>query len=95
MVSKEQIIKKLRDIADPELNIDIWTLGLIYKIDIKKSDINIKMTFTFPSCPYGPWLLENVRSKISSIKGIKNVNVELTFDPPWEPSDKLKVMLGI
>jgi metal-sulfur cluster biosynthetic enzyme len=95
MVTKEQIIKKLKNVLDPELNIDVWTLGLIYKIIIKKSDINIKMTFTFPGCPYGPWLLENVRSKISSIKGIKNVNVELTFDPPWEPSDELKGMLGI
>lgn len=95
MVTKEQIIDKLKTINDPELNLDIWTLGLIYDININKNDVTIKMTFTFPGCPYGPALLDNVRTTISEIKEVKKVNVDLTFDPPWKPSEELKEMLGI
>ena len=53
------------------------------------------MTFTSPMCPYGPALLEDVKQKLAEIKGIKNINVEVVFDPTWEPSDDLRAMLGV
>ena len=95
MATKEQVIDKLRQVKDPELDLDIWTLGLIYNIEIKSPIINIKMTFTFPGCPYGPWLLESVRKEVSSIKGINKVDIDLTFDPIWRPTEEVKEMLGL
>ncbi|MBI2670919.1 metal-sulfur cluster assembly factor [Candidatus Woesearchaeota archaeon] len=95
MVKKEDVIEKLKTVYDPELNLDIWTLGLVYDINISNSTINIKMTFTFPGCPYGPLLLDNVKKEVSTIKDIKIVNIELTFNPPWQPSQELKEMLGL
>ena len=95
MVNKEQIIEKLKTVEDPELNLDIWTLGLVYDIYVNKSDIKVRMTFTFPGCPYGPMLLDNVKKSVSGIEGVKNVDVELTFDPLWKPSEELKEILGL
>lgn len=94
MITEKDIIKKLKNVFDPELHIDIYTLGLIYEIKINKSNIDIKMTFTFPGCPYGPWLLESVKQELSKMKGVKMVNINLTFDPPWQPNDEIKGMLG-
>jgi len=95
MITKQQVISKLKKVNDPELRIDIWTMGLIYDINIDKSIIRIKMTFTTPGCPYGPWLLDSVKNEVSKIKGVKKVDIDLTFDPLWKPSENLKEMLGI
>lgn len=94
-VKKEQIIEALKKVVDPELNIDIWTLKLVYDINIKKDVVGIKMTFTSPFCPYGPMLLENVKQKVKSVKSIKKVNIDVVFDPPWEPPEELKTMYGV
>ena len=95
-ILKEQIIEVLKKVNDPELNIDVWTLGLIYNIDIKENnDLNIKMTFTTPMCPYGPWLVEDIKKKLLEIKEANSVNVEITFNPPWQPSEELRAMLGV
>ena len=61
MPSKEDVIEMLKKVEDPELGLDIWTLGLVYLIDIKESHLKITMTFTSPMCPYGPMLLDMVR----------------------------------
>ena len=95
MVTKKDVIKVLKTINDPEIQIDIWTLELIYDLKIKNDKVYIKMTFTSPMCPYIPAFLEEIKTKVSEIKGVKEANVEVTFDPPWEPSKKLRAVLGV
>ncbi len=94
-LSQESAIEALKSVEDPELGIDVWNLGLIYKIDIKeKNKINIDMTFTTPFCPYGPTLIEDVKDSLKKA-GFKTPEVEITFEPPWEPTDEVKMMLGL
>ena len=95
MVTKEQVIQVLQVVFDPEIQVDVWTLGLIYNVEAKENIVNIKMTFTSPMCPYGPMLMDDIKSKVMEIKDVKAVNIEITFDPPWKPSDELRATLGI
>ena len=94
MITKENIITALKNVEDPELHIDVWTLGLIYDIDIKEKEVNIKMTFTTPFCPFGPALVEEVEEEIKKT-GATKVQVDVVFDPPWKPSEELREMLGV
>jgi metal-sulfur cluster biosynthetic enzyme len=95
MASREEIVEALKTVVDPELFIDIWTLGLVYDITKVDNEVNIKMTFTSPACPAGPYLVEEVRKKVGALQEVENTNVEIVFQPPWQPSDDLKAMLGI
>jgi len=95
MATKEEVIEVLKKVNDPEIGIDVWTLELIYNVDIKDAKINIKMTFTSPMCPYGPMLVEEIKSKISELQSVKEVDVEITFEPPWKPSEELRATLGV
>lgn len=95
MPTKEEIIETLKSIIDPELFIDIWTLGLIYDINLNDKVLNIRMTFTSPACPAGPQLAYEVRSKTEDMEGVAETNVEVVFDPPWQPSEELKALMGI
>ncbi len=92
---KKSIVEVLKTIEDPELGIDIWTLGLIYNIDLEEKTVHIRMTFTSIMCPVGPIIVESVQNKIKEIEGIEDIKVEVTFDPPWEPSEELRDMLGV
>ena len=93
--NKYVINNVLKTVNDPELGIDIVTLELIYNVNVENDKVDVKMTFTSPMCPYGPMLVEEVKTKVSELKGIKEVNVEVTFDPPWEPSKELRATLGV
>jgi len=96
MVTKEDIIEVLKTVEDPELFMDVWSLGLIYEINVSKTKVDILMTFTTPMCPYGPMLLDMIEDAIKEkYSSIKEVKVEVTFDPPWEPSDELRAMFGV
>ena len=98
MVSKEEVIEVLKKVNDPEIQYDIWSLGLVYGIDIDGKKIKITMTFTSPMCPYGPVLMDDVRRQVSAIEGVGEVEVEITFSPPWGPekmSEEAKIGLGI
>ena len=95
MATKEEVIEVLKKVNDPEIGIDVWTLELIYNVDVNEDKINIKMTFTTPMCPYGPMLVEEIKSKISELESVKEVDVEITFDPPWKPSEELRATLGV
>ncbi len=91
----DEITNILKTVEDPELHIDVVSLGLIYNIEKKEKDIKITMTFTSPMCPFGPQLVEEVKDKIQKqIKG-STVEVELTFDPPWTPTEEIKTLLGV
>ena len=97
MASKEQVIEVLKKVYDPEIQYDIWSLGLIYDIGIEGSKVKILMTFTTPMCPYGPALLDDVRRNVSSIDGVGEVDVEITFNPVWGPdkmSEEARMALG-
>lgn len=95
METEEQVIEVLKKVNDPELQLDVYTLGLIYEINaVSKKEIYIKMTFTSPSCPYGPMLVQEIKQRIEDeLKS--NAKIEITFNPPWQPSDELRAILGI
>ena len=94
MTTKEHVIEALKKVEDPELMIDVWTLGLIYDIKVETDCVKIKMTFTSPMCPYGPMLVDDMKRKLADI-GVRQADVEVVFSPPWQPSEQVKEMLGI
>tara|TARA_Y100000034_G_C6858633_1_gene390511 strand:- start:538 stop:915 length:378 start_codon:yes stop_codon:yes gene_type:complete len=88
----KKIIATLKTIKDPEIDMDIWNLGLIYDINVKDK-LEILMTFTSPTCPYGPIILNEVKEKLKELK--YETNIELTFNPFWQASEEVKEMLGM
>ncbi|WP_084506935.1 SUF system Fe-S cluster assembly protein [Geminicoccus roseus] len=83
----EQIVDVLKTIYDPEIPVNIYELGLIYKIDIEDGDrVIVSMTLTSPSCPVAESLPIEVENKISAVAGVTSCTVEITWDPPWHPS---------
>ena len=96
MATKEQVTEVLKTVEDPEIRIDIITLGLVYYVEVQNENAYIRMTFTTPACPYGPLLLEAIKSAVKSkFAEIKNVKIDVVFEPPWQPSEELRSMLGI
>jgi len=95
LVSKDEIVEVIKEIIDPDLFIDIWTLGLIYEIEMEEKICKVTMTFTSVACPAGPMLVDQVKTKTEGLEGVDETKVEITFQPPWEPSDDLKAHLGL
>jgi FeS assembly SUF system protein len=95
---EEDIIEVLKTIYDPELPVNVYELGLIYNIDINDNGyVNIKMTLTAPACPVAGEIIADVDNKLRGIEGVSDVNVMLTFDPPWNKSmmtEEAKLELG-
>ena len=95
---QEKIVHVLKTVYDPEIPVNIYDLGLIYKIDVKDdNDVDIDMTFTAPSCPAADFILEDVRQKVDSLEGVKNAVVNLVFEPTWDQSmmtEEARVELG-
>lgn len=91
-------VEMLHTVFDPEIPVDIYELGLVYKIDVTDDFVvNIDMTLTAPSCPAADFMIEDIRQKVGSIEGVKDVNVELVFEPEWTKdmmSDEAKLELG-
>lgn len=85
MPTKEEVVEIVKQCYDPEIPINIYDLGLIYDIDAKADSVHIKMTLTAAACPAAQILPEQVRERVCSALGVKNVNVEVVFDPPWSP----------
>jgi len=99
-LTEEMIIEKLKSIEDPELRIGLVDLGLIYNVELSDNGgVVIDMSLTSPGCPYGEAFRTKVQSAVKEIKGVSEVNVNLVFDPPWDPkemaSDTAKDELGI
>ena len=91
---EEQIVEMLKTVYDPEIPVDIYNLGLIYNIDLAD---DIDMTLTAPNCPAADFIVEDVRIKTSSISGIKDVRINLVFEPEWDRdmmSEEAKLDLG-
>lgn len=95
---EERIIDVLKTVYDPEIPVNIWDLGMIYKVDLKDDGtLDMDMTFTAPSCPAADFILEDVRSKVESVQGVKVANVNLVFEPAWDQSmmsEEARVELG-
>ena len=75
----------LRGIPDPEFDINIVDLGLIYSVECNEGDISVVMTLTTPSCPSGGWIHEGIKQALAGLPGARNVQVEMVFDPQWTP----------
>ena len=94
----EKIVKTLKTIYDPEIPVDIYELGLIYDVLVNEdNEVKVIMTLTTPNCPVAESLPLDVKEKIKSIEGVKDSEVELTFDPPWTRdlmSEEAKLELG-
>ena len=95
---REKILKAIRSVYDPEIPVDIYELGLIYEINIFPiNNIHILMTLTSPACPSAEAIPSEVESRVKEIDGVNDVNVEITWDPPYSPdmmSESAKLELG-
>ena len=81
------IVDVLKTVYDPEIPIDIYELGMIYKIDVQDDGtVDIDMTFTAPNCPAADFILEDVRTKVESVDGVASANINLVFEPAWDQS---------
>jgi len=84
---EEQIVRMLKTVFDPEIPVNIYDLGLIYKIDLNEDGhLTIDMTLTAPSCPAVDFIVEDVRMKVGSVEGVKSVDVDIVFEPAWDKS---------
>ena len=84
---KDKVIKEIKKVYDPEIPVNIYELGLIYKIDISKNNVvNVDMTLTTPNCPVADSLPKQVKEYILKVKGVSDVKLDLVWDPPWDKS---------
>ncbi len=96
---EERIVDVLKTVYDPEIPVNIFDLGMIYKIDVQDDgSVEMDMTFTSPACPAADFILEDVRTKVESVEGIKAANVNLVFEPEWDKSmmtEEARIELGM
>ena len=96
--TEDRIVEVLKTVYDPEIPVNIYDLGLVYKIDFNDVGVlDVDMTLTAPNCPMGDYIMEDVRQKLEGIDTVKQANVNLVFDPVWDQSmmsDEAKVDLG-
>lgn len=96
--AEQRIIEVLKTVFDPEIPVNIYDLGLIYKIDLSlDGNLDIDMTFTAPSCPAADFIIEDVRSKVSAVEGVVAATVNMVFEPEWDKSmmtEEARVELG-
>lgn len=82
--TEEDIVRMLRTVYDPEIPVNVYDLGLIYNVDVGADGfVTVTMTLTAPNCPAADFILEDVRMKVESVKGVKGVKIDLTFEPEW------------
>jgi metal-sulfur cluster biosynthetic enzyme len=98
-IEADQVREALKVVVDPEIGLDIVNLGLIYNVDVHENNIKVEMTLTSPGCPVGPMLQSQVYGVCAGFPGARNVQVDLTWTPPWDPrtmaSEEGKDILGI
>jgi metal-sulfur cluster biosynthetic enzyme len=97
MASRDEVLEVLRQVEDPELGMDIVDLGLLYEVEVEDSTAKITYSLTSMGCPAGPLIAQDIDSAARQVEGIEDVQLELTFDPPWTPdkmSDDAKFILG-
>jgi metal-sulfur cluster biosynthetic enzyme len=95
--TKEEVIEALHAVEDPELGMDIVELGLLYDVEVNGSKVKVIHSLTSMGCPAGPMIQEDIQNVAASLEGVEDVEIELTWDPPWTPekmSDDAKFILG-
>ena len=97
---QEKVIDLLRTVYDPEIPVNVYDLGLIYRIELNEAgdELAVDMTLTAPNCPAADFIMEDVRQKLETIEGLKRVDVNLVFEPEWDKemmSDEAKLELGL
>ncbi len=93
----QRIWEALTRVHDPELHADVVNLGLVYGVEVKDGEARVRLTFTSPGCPYGPYLAHLVREAVRAVPGVRAEQLELVFEPPWSPammSEDLRLELG-
>ena len=97
MPTREEVLDALHQVEDPELGMDIVELGLLYDVDVEGSKVKVTHSLTSMGCPAGPMIQEGIHAAASEVPGVEEVEVDLTWDPPWTPdrmSDDAKFILG-
>jgi metal-sulfur cluster biosynthetic enzyme len=97
MIDQETLVSALRTVKDPELNLNVIDLGLVYSIQTHDDQVEVEMTLTSPACPAGPEILRNAVSALEKVEGVTKANVRLVMSPPWSPdrmSDAARDELG-
>ena len=87
----------LRSVKDPELNLNIIDLGLVYGVDVEDGNVHVTMTLTSPGCPAGPMIMNDIHKAIRPMEGVKDVNIEIVWEPYWTPEKiepKIRAMMG-
>lgn len=97
---EERVVEVLRTVYDPEIPVNIYDLGLIYRIELndEATRLQVDMTLTAPNCPAADFILEDVRTKLEAIRGLESVDVQLVFEPEWTKdmmSEEAKLDLGL
>ncbi|HUG41883.1 MAG TPA: metal-sulfur cluster assembly factor [Longimicrobiales bacterium] len=98
MVDEKQIRKALRKVKDPELNLDLVVLGLVYDVDVQGDHVHVRMSLTTPMCPAADQIVTDARREVEAVEGVGSAEIELTFDPPWSPERMdplIRASLGI
>jgi len=91
---EEKIVDMLKTVFDPEIPVNVYDLGLIYKIDVaEEGEVSIDMTLTAPNCPAADFIMEDVRQKVESIEGVNSATINLVFEPEWD-KDMMSEELG-
>jgi metal-sulfur cluster biosynthetic enzyme len=96
-VTKDDVVEALHQVEDPELGMDVVDLGLVYDVAVDGPKVKVVHTLTSMGCPAGPMIQEDIQRVAAELPGVEDVEVELTFDPPWTPdkmSDDAKFILG-
>jgi len=97
MVTDEAVTQALRDVYDPEIGVNVVDLGLVYRVEVHGENVDVDMGMTTPACPAADMLVETAEQAIRAIDGVREVHVELVWDPPWTPDrmdDDIKRALG-
>ena len=98
VLTEEIVRKSLRGVQDPELNLNIMDLGLVYDVDVEHGVVDVKMTLTSPGCPAGPEILGDVEQAIRALDGVTDVKIELIWEPYWTPEridPRVRAFLGL
>lgn len=84
-VTEKEVRAALKTVKDPELNLDLVVLGLIYEINVQGSDVDVRMSLTSPMCPVAEQIVNEATEAVKAVEGVETAKVQLTFDPPWTP----------
>ena len=96
-VTQDDVYEALEEVIDPELGLDFVSLGLVYDVEVQNSDVYVTFTLTYPGCPIGPQVSEQMKEFVGDLPGVSAVHPKMIFDPPWSPemmSEDAKFALG-